>query len=749
MRWWTSISCCSAKLQRASPPRLAAPTMDGSRWCCSRVMRSNGFSTCRPAPLRRRRRCIQRCSEWRRTHRAPCPSLTGRASPRWCARRSRRGARYCVILCPFIKRPLILTRLASILGGARKRFRSVNISSLHNTLNKTLTPIPSREEILGVLRAAKAPLAADDLAQMLAVRRKAREGFSARLAAMARDEQIHFDAKGRGRAMPVTRFIAGRVQGHREGYGFLARDDGEPDLFLSSAQMQKVMHNDRVRARLVGYDRRGRPEGQIVEVIERAHTHLSGRLILKEEGMWLAPSDQRISQEILIQPRGRLKARAGQIVNVELLRFPDRYTPALGKVTEVLGEPDDPGIEIEIAVRKFGVPHQFSEEARAQAAQLPDAPAEADCRGRVDLRHLPWLTIDGEDARDFDDAVYGEAVKLGRKRGFRSRVAIADVSYYVKPGDALDTAALERSTSVYFPRRVIPMLPPELSNGLCSLNPEVDRCALVCDLVIDAQGAVHTYQFYPAMIHSVARLSYTEAVALMSGPSDASAPPRAAFLPQLRALHGIYQTLARARARRGAIDFDVVETAMICNAEGKIERIAPRVRNEAHKLIEECMLAANVCAADFLKRHQHPCLYRVHAGPSEEKLASLRRFLGGMGLRLGGGAKPQARDYAAFIAQARAARCADVAVNAAALIATGDIQPGQYWAFRPGVSRLYPLYKPYPALSGSARASRDSRNPKGTCIPAAQIGGIAAFARFCAERENIGLAKLGIALLGE
>ncbi len=492
------------------------------------------------------------------------------------------------------------------------------------------------------------------MAETLSVRRRAREGFLARLAAMTRDQQIRSDAQGRLQLLPESRFIAGRVQGHREGYGFLVRDDGEPDLFLSSAQMQKVMHNDRARARLVGYDRRRRPEGHIVEVIERANTHLTGCLICKEEGIWLVPSEQRIGQEILIEPRGRRKARAGQIVSVELIRFPDRYTPALGRIVEVLGECGDPGIEIEIAVRKFGIPHQFSEAARAQAAQLPDAPVAADLRGRVDMRHLPWVTIDGEDARDFDDAVYGAAVKLGRRRGFRLMVAIADVSYYVKPGDALDTAALERSTSVYFPRRVIPMLPPELSTGLCSLNPNVDRCALVCDLVIDAQGALHTYQFYPAMIHSIARLTYTEVAALLSELSAADARSRPAFFPQLQTLHRIYQALARARARRGAIDFDVVETAMICNAEGKIERILPRVRNEAHQLIEECMLAANVCAADLLQRHQHPCLYRVHAGPSEEKLASLRRFLGGVGLTLGGGEKPQARDYAALIAQVRA-----------------------------------------------------------------------------------------------
>jgi ribonuclease R len=520
-------------------------------------------------------------------------------------------------------------------------------------LSKYPYPIPSREEILGVLRTTEAALSANDIAEALSIKRQEREGFFRRLGAMERDGQILLDKKGYYQLAHPSNFVGGRVQGHRDGYGFLVRDDVQDDLFLSSAEMQKVMHNDRVLARIVGYDRRGRPEGHIVEVTARANKQVIGRLLNENGVLLVAPEDKRIGHDILIPQGSKGRARVGQVVSVELTDFPSRHSQPLGKVIEVLGEIDDPGMEIEIAVRKYGVPHEFSLAALEEAARLPDEVRPSDLRQRIDLRDVPLVTIDGEDARDFDDAVYCEPVKVGKGDGFRLIVAIADVSHYVTPKDALDVDALERSTSVYFPRRVIPMLPEKLSNGLCSLNPAVDRCVLVCDLVVTARGELKAYQFYPAVIHSAARLTYTEVAAVLTNTKGPEATRRKALLPHLQDLHSVYKALLQARHKRGAIDFDTTETYIVCNAQGKIEQIVPRSRNEAHKLIEECMLAANVCAADFLSRNKQHALYRVHAGPTPEKLANLRTFLRGMGLTLDGGDKPHASDYAALMAQVR------------------------------------------------------------------------------------------------
>lgn len=519
-------------------------------------------------------------------------------------------------------------------------------------MSKYPYPIPSREEILGVLRTSDAPLAANDIAEALSIKRQEREGFFRRVAAMERDGQIRLDKRGHYQLTHPSNFVAGRVQGHRDGYGFLIRDDGQDDLFLPSGEMQKVMHNDRVLARIVGYDRRGRPEGHVVEVTDRANKRVIGRLLNENGALIVAPEDKRIGHDILISQNAK-KAKVGQVVVVELTDFPSRHSQPLGRVTEVLGDIDDPGMEIEIAVRKYGVPHEFSPAALAASAALPDKVRPIDLRYRVDLRDVPLVTIDGEDARDFDDAVYCEPMKVGRGDGYRLIVAIADVSHYVKPGEALDVDALQRSTSVYFPRRVIPMLPEKLSNGLCSLNPAVDRCTLVCDMVVTARGEVKGYQFYPAVIHSAARLTYTEVAAVLGNTKGPEAARRAELLPYLQNLYGVFKALFAARQKRGAIDFDTTETYIVCNAQGKIEQILPRQRNDAHKLIEECMLAANVCAADFMKRHKQPGLYRIHAGPTAEKLENLRSFLRGMGLTLGGGDTPHASDYAALMAKIR------------------------------------------------------------------------------------------------
>lgn len=466
-----------------------------------------------------------------------------------------------------------------------------------------------------------------------------------RLNAMERDGQIKPDRSGNYQLANSSNFIEGRVSSHRDGFGFLIPDDATADIFLPEKEMQKVLHGDRVQARIIGTDRRGRPEGTIVEVVSRANTHVIGRL-LNENGVWVvAPEDKRIGQDIQLSGSPG-KAKTGQVVSVELTEQPSRFSQPVGKIVEVLGDIDDPGMEIEIAVRKYGVPHEFSEEAKKAAAKLPTEVRAIDLNDRVDLRDVPLVTIDGEDARDFDDAVYCEPCKIGKADGFRLIVAIADVSNYVKPNEALDVDAIERSTSVYFPRRVIPMLPEKLSNGLCSLNPGVDRLTLVCDAVITTKGEIKAYQFYPAVIHSAARMTYTEVAAILGNTKGIEASKRPTLVPHLLNLHGVYQALLLARHARGAIDFETTETYIVCNEVGKIEQILPRTRNEAHKLIEECMLAANVCAADLLERHKHPSLYRVHALPTKEKLNQVRTFLKQVGLNLGGGDKPSASDYA-------------------------------------------------------------------------------------------------------
>ncbi|WKB53671.1 ribonuclease R [Eleftheria terrae] len=445
--------------------------------------------------------------------------------------------------------------------------------------------------------------------------------------------------------------VEGTVQGHRDGHGFVQREDGESDVYLSPQEMRAVLHRDRVRARIIRYDRKGRPEGRVLEIVERRKSPIIGRL-LHESGVWVvAPEDKRYGQDILIPKNATAKAQAGQVVAVELTEPPSLYSQPVGRVTEVLGEIDDPGMEIEIAVRKYEVPHQFSPETLAEAGRLPDSIRAADCKHRIDLRDVPLVTIDGEDARDFDDAVYCEPAKVGRAKGWRLVVAIADVSHYVKPGEPLDRDAYERATSVYFPRRVIPMLPEKLSNGLCSLNPEEDRLAMVCDMLITAKGELHAYQFFPAVMNSHARFTYTEVAAILSNTRGPEAERRRELVPHLLNLHEVYRALLRARAERGAVDFETTETQIVCDDNGRIEKIVPRVRNEAHRLIEEAMLAANVCSADFIERAKHPGLFRVHEGPTPEKKAVLQNYLKALGLGLGVSDDPKPAEFQA-IAQA-------------------------------------------------------------------------------------------------
>ncbi|HUK04301.1 MAG TPA: ribonuclease R [Burkholderiales bacterium] len=445
--------------------------------------------------------------------------------------------------------------------------------------------------------------------------------------------------------------VTGRIEGHPDGHGFLVPDGPDaPWIGLSAAEMRQVLRGDRATVRLVGADPRGRPTGEIVEVLERSNRRIVGRLhevrgARGERGvLFLVPEDRRMPLDILIPADQAGLGKPGQVATVELVAQPSKHAQPIGRVVEVLGAYADPGMEIEIALRKFDLPHEFSRKALALARAMPEQVRGDDLKGRRDLRQLPFVTIDSETARDFDDAVHCVREAGGKNAGFRLRVAIADVSHYVRHGDALDQDARERGTSVYFPRRVIPMLPEKLSNGLCSLNPDVDRLAMVCDMTITGSGKVARYEFYAAVFRSHARLTYTRVWNLITSGSPGM---------EIQNLYDVYKALARERERRGAIDFESVETRMEFDARGKILRIVPEPRNEAHRLIEECMLAANVCAGDLLSSRGHPALYRVHDVPAPEKVHALRDFLAELGLTLPGGEAPKPKDYSQLLGKIR------------------------------------------------------------------------------------------------
>lgn len=514
-------------------------------------------------------------------------------------------------------------------------------------------PLPSREFILQTMTEQGVPLSVGTLCELLSIREDEWEIFTRRLKAMERDGQIIRNRKGALCIAEKLRLISGTVQGHPDGFGFLIPDDKEKtggfDLFLSPREMSQVMHGDRVMVRPAGLDRKGRPEGKIVEVLERRCTRIVGRVLRGNGFSIVAPEDKRINQDILIPYHLDMQAKDGQVVMVELTDQPSAYAKPMGKVVEILGNYADPGMEIEIALRKHNLPYIFSDDAIRQAESYPKEVQKKDWEGRIDLRELPLITIDGETARDFDDAVYCEP----QGKGWRLVVAIADVSHYVKPGDALDKDAFERGNSVYFPRRVIPMLPEALSNGLCSLNPGVDRLCMVCDMQVDALGKVKRYQFYPSVMLSKARMTYTAVYDMLTNPEGENAKQYAWLMPHIQHLYGLYQVMVNARAKRGAIEFETSETMMVFNDEGKIERIEAVERNDAHRIIEECMLAANVCASDFLKTNEHPALYRIHEGPTPEKLEALRTFMAEFGFGVGGGDSPHAKDYAKLLEQFR------------------------------------------------------------------------------------------------
>jgi len=502
--------------------------------------------------------------------------------------------------------------------------------------------IPSREFILQILEKQGVPVNETPLLELLDITPDETEFFRRRLSAMIREGQIIRNRKGDICVTEKLELIKGTIQGHSDGFGFLIPDDGESDLFLSPKEMRKVLHGDRVIVRVIGVDRRGRRECKIVEVLDHVNTSLVGKLYAEHGIFFVAAENKRINQEILIPKEGIMKARPGQIVMVKIIQQPNSRAKPIGHIIEILGVYAAPGMEIEIALRKFDLPYEFPPEVEKISAKLPKKVLKKDLVKREDIRHLPLVTIDSETARDFDDAVYCQQ----EGKDFRLFVAIADVSHYVLDQSTLDKEAFNRGNSVYFPRRVIPMLPEVLSNGLCSLNPLTDRLCMVCEMLWTAKGELVEYRFYPAVMHSHARLTYNIVSAILEQPKGTVAKGHTQLLPHLRLLYKLFKVLEKSRKKRGAIDFETIETEMVFNDQGKIENINPVQRSDSHRLIEECMLAANVCASDFLQKHQQPVLYRIHEGPTTEKLVALRDFLKEFGLQLRGGDEPHAKDYA-------------------------------------------------------------------------------------------------------
>ena len=509
-------------------------------------------------------------------------------------------------------------------------------------------PVASRELILETLEHHPLPLTHMQLVEHLHVEGEDQiEAMRRRLIAMCRDGQLVEDRRRAYTPMSQVPIVQGRVQGHKDGYGFLIKDEGGDDLHLSAKQMRKVFDGDRVSVRLAGADNRGKQEAVIVDVIQRNTHQLVGRFYTQGESAYVVPDSRRVTQEIMIPGTEMNGAKNGQFVVVDITHQPDTRQLALGKITEVLGDHLAPGMEIDIALRSHEIPFVFPEAVEQQVAKINAEVEEADKLHRMDLRQLPFVTIDGEDARDFDDAVLAEY--NAQTKGWRLFVAIADVSHYVPVNSPLDIEAQKRGNSVYFPEHVVPMLPEKLSNGLCSLNPHVDRLCMVCEMDISAAGEITDYKFYEGVMHSHARLTYKLVGKILEDKNgDEGQVLReqyANIVPQLDTLYDLYKSLKAARGERGAIEFETVETRIVFNSDRKIEDIVPVQRNDAHKVIEECMLCANVATARFLQQHKQPSLFRVHQGPSEQKLENLKQYLNESGITLGGGLKPTPKDF--------------------------------------------------------------------------------------------------------
>ncbi len=508
---------------------------------------------------------------------------------------------------------------------------------------------PPRAQILKYLEKRGKPVPEDTLFQAFSIRKgPSRDELLGRLERMTADGQVLVDRRGRYVLPGRVDMIRGRVQGHPDGFGFLIPEHGGQDLFLSAKEMRKVLHGDTALAKVRRIDHRGRAEGTVVEVLERANETVVGRLHIEDDISFVIPENNRISQDILVPDDARGGAVHGQIVVAEITRQPDKRKQPVGRVEEVLGEHMEPGMEIEVAIRKYGIPHEWPEAVDVEPGRVPDRVEPDEAGERLDLRDRPLVTIDGEDAKDFDDAVLARRQDDGV---WELTVAIADVSHYVKRDMALDREAFLRGNSVYFPERVVPMLPEVLSNEICSLNPHVDRLCFACIMRIDDDGEVIDYRFDTAVMRSHARLTYNQvAAALLDGDAGALGEFRD-LLPQLNDLYELSRILNERRIQRGSLELELPETRIVFDEERKIQRIEPTQRNDAHRLIEECMLAANICAADFLAERKGPAIYRIHEQPDGDKIEDARAFLAEFGLVLRGGREPTPRDFAQIVEQ--------------------------------------------------------------------------------------------------
>ncbi len=512
--------------------------------------------------------------------------------------------------------------------------------------NKYDNPIPSREFIIQLISDAGKPLTRKQIIEALDLQVPEQlEALRRRLRAMERDGQLLYNRRGAYCLIDQTDLIRGRVSGHPDGFGFLIPDEGGDDLFLSDRQMRQVFHGDRAVAYVSGVDRRGRREGSIVEVLERAHSQVVGRFYVEDSIGFIRPDNKRIAQDILVPADQYGGAVHGQFVVLELISQPTSKREAVGRVIEVLGDHMGPGMEIDVAIRSYGLPEKWPEAVLEEIKKFGEHVPEEAKQGREDIRHLPLVTIDGEDARDFDDAVFCEP----HGKGWRLLVAIADVSAYVEPGSPLDEEAVERGNSVYFPERVVPMLPEVLSNGLCSINPKVDRLCMVCEMFVTSQGVIRKYRFFEGVMNSHARLTYNKVAAMVVDQDKALREEYADVLPHVEELHRLYQAFDLRRKKRGAIEFDTVETRIVFGDDRKIERIVPTNRNVAHMMIEECMLAANVSAADYLLKGEIAALYRIHEEPPAEKVEDLKSFLAELGLSLRCRNSPTAGHYSKLL----------------------------------------------------------------------------------------------------
>lgn len=516
-------------------------------------------------------------------------------------------------------------------------------------------PVASRELILATLEELGKPLTHPQLAKHFGFFDDERvEALRRRLIAMSRDGQLQSDRRGSYQPLRDEELIRGRVQGHKDGFGFLIPDDGGADLVLSSRQMRLLFDGDIAMVRIAGYDHKGRREANVARVETRRYKHVIGRYREEDGVAYVQPDNPRLTQDILVQP-GPVGATQDQFVNVEITEYPTGRSLACGKIVEVLGDFMAPGMEIDIALRNYDIPHVWPTKVETEVATLsPEVDEAAKSEpGRVDIRNLPLMTIDGEDAKDFDDAVYAEKRRGG---GFRLVVAIADVSHYVRPGTELDTEAKARGNSVYFPGHVVPMLPEILSNGLCSLNPHVDRLCMVCDITFSAAGKMTSNKFYPGVMHSQARTTYDQVSDFLVHSDGKAAKVLAERWPEavkesLHTLFALFNVLRSVRETRGALDFDSGETRILFGGDRKIDRIVPVTRNKAHMLIEEMMLAANVAAANFVLKAKVPALFRNHDGPKNEKLNKLRVTLQALGLRFTASVKPTPSDFLDLIKQ--------------------------------------------------------------------------------------------------